>query len=56
MNHAYVNVFTAAGEWLGMFMSDELARDWLKNTKKDETTHEVVPVGKREARAAKAPA
>jgi len=54
MNHEYVNVFAPTGEWLGMFMSAELANNWLQKTKKDVTTHEVVPVGEREARAAKA--
>ena len=56
MDYPYVNVFAPTGEWLGMFMSDELARDWLQKTKKDVTTHEVVPVGEREARTTKAPA
>jgi hypothetical protein len=55
MNYPYVNVFAADGKWLGMFMSEETARSWLQKTKKDESTHEVVPVGTREARATKAP-
>ena len=56
MDYPYVNVFAPTGEWLGMFMSDEVARDWLQKTKRDVTTHEVVPVGEREARTTKAPA
>jgi len=54
MNYSYVNVFAADGKWLGMFMSEDTAREWLRKTKKDESTHEVVAVGTREARTTKA--
>ena len=43
MNPLYklVNAFDGTGKWLGMFMDEETAREWLKKSKYDLTKCEI---------------
>lgn len=36
-----VNVFNAQGEWLGEFINEEVAKDWLKKKGLDVSTYEI---------------
>jgi len=36
-----VNVYDADGKWLGQFMNEEIAKDWLHKHGKDLSKHEV---------------
>jgi hypothetical protein len=36
-----VNVFNEQGEWLGEFINEEVAKDWLKKKELDVTKYEI---------------
>jgi len=36
-----VNVYDADGKWLGQFMNEDIAKDWLHKHGKDVLTHEI---------------
>lgn len=50
-NCPYVNVFASDSTWLGMFLTEDAARSWVKRMRDDASTCEIAPVGTRVARS-----